>query len=95
MFTTLGSFQTDDVGRYVRFAGTGYPIDGKLFPIVAVPVDGGGTAVLATGTGLTLSLTAGTYTVFAGLGPTPRWALRVAWVRLASRRCAYLALRPR
>ncbi len=71
--TTLNKFDGLDVGRYIRFSGTGNAIldNAGPLPIVMVPAAGMGAAVVFAGVEVTAMPTAGTYTVLAGVGPIP------------------------
>jgi hypothetical protein len=72
---TLGApdFGAEDVGRYIRFAGTGdATLDGAgPLPIVMVPAAGAGAVIVFAGVSVTATPTAGTYTTLAGVGPIP------------------------
>ncbi|MBK9031383.1 MAG: hypothetical protein IPL61_08600 [Myxococcales bacterium] len=71
------SFVADDVGRFVKFSGTGVlTLDSptSAFPIVMVNA---GTPIigLPLGTGMNIAaLSAGTFTTLAGVGPSPAFA---------------------
>jgi hypothetical protein len=67
------TFAAEDVGRYVKFAGTGNPgLDAAVasFPIVALGPSAN-QAVLGTSASITAALTAGTVTTLGGAGPFP------------------------
>lgn len=70
------TFSADDVGRYVKFAGTGVAgLDAAVasFPIVALGPSAN-RAVLGTSAVITAPVTAGTMTTLAGAGPFPMLA---------------------
>lgn len=72
MTVTSALFQDTDVGRYIRFSGTGTGLDaaGPL-PIVMRPAAGGGTVIIFAGVAVTATLTTGTFQTLAGVGPIP------------------------
>ncbi|KAB2910706.1 MAG: hypothetical protein F9K40_02060 [Kofleriaceae bacterium] len=71
--TTVNKFNALDVGRYIRFSGTGNAIldNAGPLPIVDVPTAGMGAVVVFAGVEVTAAPTTGTYTVLAGVGPIP------------------------
>jgi hypothetical protein len=73
MTVTSALFQATDVGRYIRFSGTGNAVlDGAgPLPIVMVPGPGGGMVIIFAGVAVTATPTAGTFTTLAGVGPIP------------------------
>ncbi len=73
MTLTAPAFGAEDVGRYIRFAGTGNAVldNAGPLPIVMVPGAGAGAVVVFAGVEVVATPTAGTFTTLAGVGPIP------------------------
>jgi hypothetical protein len=75
--TSSATFDSDDVGRYIRFAGTSnpgaVPLDAatSAFPILARITDRSVLIAMPLPAATTVPITAGTFTTLAGFGPTP------------------------